>query len=298
MRVSYVCSLICAVLVNHAEQVESFQVLSCDVKVLANNNAEASRLKSNKILSRHSAVMPLQARGSYDDEEPRQFIPETSFGADAVPEGQRPVNEYLDVIRAPLFGWASEETGDEGLLKRLGVLYFVAFATVCYPIAGATFTQDGYELQKIAAANVGALGLVLALIFRLYSGWSYVGTRLKSSVIEFEETGWYDGDIEKKTQKEKMRDQLLYEENVKPVVDRITQFGLYCGGMTAASVLILNVALSANPMFDNYDPDMLQRLAYDDKLAETAQRNNQLRPAYCDSRYYRAVANGGQGCGN
>jgi len=298
MRVSYVCPLICAVVVDQAKQAECFQVFSCDRKSLANNSARASRLQNNKISSRHSTVMPLQARRGYDDEEPTQFIPETSFGADAVPEGQRPVNEYLDVIRAPLFGWASEETGDEGLLKRLGILYFVAFATVCYPIAGATFTQDGYELQKIAAANVGALGLVLSLIFRLYSGWSYVGTRLQSSVIEFEETGWYDGDVERKTKKEKMRDQLLYEDNVKPVVDRITQFGLYCGGITAASVVILNVALSVNPMFDNYDPAMLERLAFDDKLAEKAQKANQLRPAYCDSRYYRAVANGGQGCEN
>jgi len=288
MRVSYVCSLICTVLVNNAKQVESF-------------NSEVSRLKDNKIFSRHAAIVPLQARREFrfsDDEEPTptQFIPETSFGADAVPEGQRPVNEYLDVIRAPLFGWASEETGDEGLLKRLGILYLVAFGTICYPIAGATFTQDGYELQKLAAANVGALGLVLALIIRLYSGWSYVGTRLQSSVIEFEETGWYDGDIEKKTKKEKMRDQLLYEDNVKPVVDRITQFGLYCGGMTAASVLLFNVAISANPMYDNYDAAMLERLAYDDKLASKAQEANQLRPAYCDSRYYRALANGGQGC--
>ena len=84
----------------------------------------------------------------------------------------------------------------------LSILFlFLIFAQSCYPIAGATFKQDGHELQKIAAANVGALGLVLALIFRLYSGWSYVGTGLKSSVIKFEESGWYDGDIEKITQK-------------------------------------------------------------------------------------------------
>ena len=64
--------------------------------------------------------------------------------------------------------------------------------------------------------------------------------------------------------------------------------------MTVVSVLILNVALSANPMFDNYKPAMLESLAYDDKLAQKAQSANQLRPAYCGSRYYRAVAGGGQ----
>lgn len=50
-------------------------------------------------------------------------LPETSFGADAVPEGQRPVNEYLDLIRAPMFGWASEEVGTKGLLTRLAAVY-------------------------------------------------------------------------------------------------------------------------------------------------------------------------------
>ncbi len=55
-----------------------------------------------------------------------------------------------------------------------------------FPIAGATFTQDGYLLQKIASSNVGTLGLVLVLLIRLYSGWGYAGARLQSKVIEYE----------------------------------------------------------------------------------------------------------------
>jgi nitrate/nitrite transporter NarK len=72
---------------------------------------------------------------------------------------------------------------------RLAVLYAVVFAIVGYPIAGATFTQDGYLFQKIAASNVGSLGLVLLTLVRLYSGWGYIGSRLQSKVIEYEETG-------------------------------------------------------------------------------------------------------------
>ena len=131
-----------------------------------------------------------------DNDDIPSFLPKTSFGADAVPEGQRPVNEYLDLLRAPLFGWASEETGTNGLLLRLGTVYLVTFAAVCYPISGATFTQDGFELQKMAASNIGALFLTIMLLIRLYSGWGYVGSRLNSKVIEYEETGWYDGDFE------------------------------------------------------------------------------------------------------
>lgn len=58
------------------------------------------------------------------------LTPETAFGAEVVPEGQRPVNEYLDMKRAPLFGWASNEVGLTGLLQRLAVFYVVVFAVL------------------------------------------------------------------------------------------------------------------------------------------------------------------------
>lgn len=227
---------------------------------------------------------------SNDDE----LVPETSFGAEAVPEEQRPVNEYLDLLRQPLFGWASEEVGSKGLLIRLLAVYSVVFAAVCYPISGATFTQEGYLLQKIAASNVGALLLLLVLMVRLYSGWGYVGSRLRSKNIEFEETGWYDGDIEEKTEEEKKRDQFLYQSNVKPVEDRLKTFTLAIGGLWVAACICFNVALSVKPIFNEYDPDMLERLRYDDKLAGVAAEQSYGKPTYCDSRYYRAVA-GGQG---
>lgn len=53
-----------------------------------------------------------------------------SFGAEVVPEGQRPVNEYLDMKGAPLFGWGSNEVGLEGLLIRLGIVYAITFVLV------------------------------------------------------------------------------------------------------------------------------------------------------------------------
>lgn len=129
-----------------------------------------------------------------------------------------------------------------------------------------------------------------------FSGWSYVGSRLTSKVIEFEETGWYDGDIEFKTETELKRDRLLFNSDVKPVVERLKVFLLGAVGLCVASFIALNVATAAKPVFDEYDPDMLSKLRYDDKLADTAAQQSGSRPTYCDNRYYRAVAGGGQGC--
>ena len=136
------------------------------------------------------------------------------------------------------------------------------------------------------------------MVLRLYSGWGYIGSRLKSKVIEYEETGWYDGDMEEKSDAEKARDLFLYRSNVKPVEERLLKFALIVGGTWLASCLALNLANSQNPMFNQYDPTMLEKLSYDDKVADVVQRQSNGRPSYCDSRYYRAVANGGQGCGD
>lgn len=70
---------------------------------------------------------PSRVGMSQDDE---QFMPETNFGAEAVPEEQRPINEYLNLMRQPLFGWASEESGNKGLLIRLLGVYAVVFGVV------------------------------------------------------------------------------------------------------------------------------------------------------------------------
>ena len=131
---------------------------------------------------------------------------------------------------------------------------------------------------------------------RLYSGWSYVGSRLTSKVIEYEETGWYDGDVELKTETELKRDRFLFNSDVKPILDRLKVFLLGGAALSLASIITLNVATAAKPVFDEYNPDMLNKLRYDDKLADTAAMQSGSRPTYCDNRYYRAVAGGGQGC--
>ena len=63
---------------------------------------------------------------------------------------------------------------------------------------------------------------------------------------------------------------------------------------TKLPFIALNSAVALKPVFDQYDPAMLERVRYDDTLAGVAAQQTS-RPTYCDNRYYRAVANGGQG---
>lgn len=56
--------------------------------------------------------------------EKEDYLPEISFGAEVVPDGQRPVNEYLDLIKAPLFDWGSNDVGGNGV--REDYFFFLA----------------------------------------------------------------------------------------------------------------------------------------------------------------------------
>ncbi len=51
-------------------------------------------------------------------------------------------------------------------------------------------------------------------------------------------------------------------------------------------------------VFGRYDPRVLERVQRDEDFAAAAARASGGRPTYCDNRYYRAVANGGQGTSN
>jgi hypothetical protein len=95
MRLKF--SLVCLI-VGALQSAQSFQ----------QNTQQCSRLHRNA--EGGVRKVPILAANEKED-----FLPETSFGAEVVPEGQRPVNEYLDMSRAPLFGWASNDVGSKGV---------------------------------------------------------------------------------------------------------------------------------------------------------------------------------------
>ena len=121
-----------------------------------------------------SSGYEIRAKNTNGSSRPQQ---QTTFGAENVPVDQRPSNEYLNLIQQPTFNWASQDSGDIGLGIRLAVIYVALFALVCYPISGATYVNDGFELQKLTSSNVGAISVIFVLVLRLYSGWGYIGSR-------------------------------------------------------------------------------------------------------------------------
>ncbi|KAH7444690.1 hypothetical protein KP509_02G088200 [Ceratopteris richardii] len=128
-----------------------------------------------------------------------------------VPLEQQPVNEYQSLVDSMLFSWA---VGNPWL----------------------------YTLKL--SAVTGAIGLFAATLaaLRMYLGWAYVGNRLLSAAVEYEETGWYDGEIWIKPPEVLARDRLLGSYKVKPALNRVkmTLIGL-AASLASCTLLFLSL---------------------------------------------------------
>ncbi|XP_034690916.1 protein CONSERVED IN THE GREEN LINEAGE AND DIATOMS 27, chloroplastic isoform X2 [Vitis riparia] len=209
-----------------------------------------------------------------------------------VPFEQRPVNEYSSLKDGPLYSWGELSPGS--FFIRLGGLWLVAFTVLGVPIAAASFNPS--------------------------RGWSYVGDRLLSAVIPYEESGWYDGQMWVKPPEVLARDRLLGSYKVKPVIKLLKQTLVGTGVLLVTAVTLFifatpvedflrtsfatketlsNVPTSNISTKFNIRKEELLRLPAevmaDDELAAAAAEAADGRPVYCRDRFYRALA-GGQYC--
>lgn len=235
-----------------------------------------------------------------------------------VPFEQRPVNEYSSLKDGMLYSWG--ELGPGSFFLRLGGLWLAVFTVLGAPIAAASFNPSREPLRFILAAGTGTLFIVSLIVLRIYLGWSYVGDRLLSAVIPYEESGWYDGQMWVKPPEILARDRLLGSYKVKPVVKLLKQTLVGTGALLVTGVMLFIFATpvenflhstftteenkstaqvpKVNTKYNLRKEELLKLPAdvkADDNLAAAAAEAADGRPVYCRDRFYRALA-GGQYC--
>ncbi|XP_019437739.1 PREDICTED: uncharacterized protein ycf36 [Lupinus angustifolius] len=156
-----------------------------------------------------------------------------------VPLEQQPINEYQSLSTSFPFSWASGDVVEYG--SRL-VVTGAAFAIlVGLPVAWyGTVGAESEPLKRIVCGASSGVFVVTLAVVRMYLGWAYVGNRLLSATVEYEETGWYDGRVWVKTAEVLARDRLLGSFSVKPVLSRLktTLVSLATSLLVCALVLI------------------------------------------------------------
>ena len=152
-----------------------------------------------------------------------------------VPLEQRPILEYKDLKEAWFFGWASAPWFN--FLKPIVLVWLISWLLTA-PIAQSSFPMHKLPLQFSLSAAGGALIIPVLLLIRLYFGWIYIQNRLRAETIEYEESGWYDGQKREKTAEILQRNRLIASYEVAPILGRLHRVFVSLMGLVVCGSIV------------------------------------------------------------
>jgi hypothetical protein len=145
-----------------------------------------------------------------------------------VPPDQRPQEEFEQLCRSWFFAWPTRVP--QGLDRALLVSWLV-FLPITVLVASGSWTLRHDPPRLLAAGAVAALVLPMLLLVRQWLGWSYVHKRLLSEMVEYEESGWYDGQVWEKPLAWRQRDLLMARHEVRPILGRLARSMAWTTGL-------------------------------------------------------------------
>ena len=132
-----------------------------------------------------------------------------------VPIEQRPLQQYEELSNSCFFGWADPDVLT--CLKPLGVCWLLN-CPLCVLIASGSVPLQQHPLRMVVAGMVAALALPLLLLVRQWLGWTFILRRLLATTIEYEKSGWYDGQRWEKPVEWRQQDLLVARYQVRPLL--------------------------------------------------------------------------------
>lgn len=147
-----------------------------------------------------------------------------------VPEPQRPLQQYEELRDSWFFAWPSRSTA--GLLKGLLGSWLLAMPFTLL-IASGSWSLRHRPMALVMSAAVVAILLPILLLMRQWLGWRSIHQRLTSERVEYEESGWYDGQVWEKPLSWRQQDLLVAQHQVRPVLNRLKR------ALSIATLLIL-----------------------------------------------------------
>ena len=137
-----------------------------------------------------------------------------------VPPEQRPLREYEQLLESWFFVWPAHNFRE--LVRPLATSWLL-LTPLTVLVASGSWGMRHHPAQLVLAGLVAAVALPMLLLVRQWLGWTYVHRRLLSERVEYEESGWYDGQVWEKPLAWRQQDLLVAQHQVQPVLRRLQQ---------------------------------------------------------------------------
>ena len=136
-----------------------------------------------------------------------------------VPKEQQPTNEYLELSNSMFFSLPKSNKKYTIVLLTIWIIFFLLFLIIS---SGSAYFSDN-NFKYILISLFSSLSAPLLISIRLILGWNHIYKRLISEKVEYEESGWYDGQIWIKPIPLKEKESLIASLEVKPILKKISQ---------------------------------------------------------------------------
>jgi hypothetical protein len=151
-----------------------------------------------------------------------------------VPREQQPTNEYIELSKSIIFSWSKTKKSLIYVLIKFWVGAFVLFLIIS---SGSIYFKTSL-LKYILLSFFSSLSVPLLITIRIYLGWKHVFTRLTSEKVEYEESGWYDGQVWIKPIVLKEKESLIASIEVKPILKNLIQIFSIISALALSGILL------------------------------------------------------------
>ena len=151
-----------------------------------------------------------------------------------VPREQQPTNEFIELSKSKIFSWPKTKQSLILILIKFWVGAFILFIVIS---SGSVYFKTSL-IKYILLSFFSSLSIPLLILIRLYLGWNHIFKRLTSEKVEYEESGWYDGQVWEKPLVLKEKDSLIASIEVKPILKNLIQIFSIISVLALSGILI------------------------------------------------------------
>ena len=151
-----------------------------------------------------------------------------------VPREQQPTNEFIELSKSVIFSWPKTK---KSLIIVLIKFWIVAFFIFLVISSGSIYFKTSIY-KYILLSFFSSLSVPLLISIRLYLGWNHIFKRLNSEKVEYEESGWYDGQVWLKPLVLKEKESLIASLEVKPILKNLIQIFSIISVLALSGILL------------------------------------------------------------
>tara|TARA_Y100001968_G_C19110828_1_gene597105 strand:- start:162 stop:659 length:498 start_codon:yes stop_codon:yes gene_type:complete len=135
-----------------------------------------------------------------------------------VPLNQRPLNEFNVIRNSWIISWPFLE---RSIFYRNLTFSWLFITPIIMTISyGSDYLKNNIT-ELLFISFTASLVSPLLLLIRQWLSWIYIYERLNSENIEYEESGWYDGQTWEKPVDWRSKDLLIAQHQIKPILNHL-----------------------------------------------------------------------------